>query len=103
MKFRQNPLKGFIRYALQLNLPLFKIELTNLASFALKKTEVELLSVPGSNSFITNMSFQALEMNNIKHNKAEFQLSEKNKCMKYSKIPGSYHRTLVINFNSKSQ
>ena len=67
---------GAIRYTFKLTLPLFKIELRNLASFSLRHTEIELLSIPGSASNIINMSSKSLEMANMKHNRSIMESNE---------------------------
>ena len=68
-KSATNP-PGVIRYTFKISLPLFKLELTNLASFSLRTTELEILSIPGSHSNIINMSFKSLEMSNVKHDRS---------------------------------
>ena len=60
---------GVVRYLLEVKLPLFEIQLTNLLKFELHQTEVEFKSIPGSSSTLLKMSCNSLKMENLKHAK----------------------------------
>ena len=60
---------GTIRYKVHINLPLLKLELTDLAFFALENAKLQFSSIPGSRSNIIDLSFTSVELTNLKTSK----------------------------------